>query len=300
MICKECGKQIPDEAVFCPNCGAVVDDEDLEATGLLMEDEPAYTPPEPVEEYNPPVSGAPQGVPAAENVNPAYVNPAFNQPQQPVNPQPDNYYQPQQQQAQPNSYYQPQQSQQTQQQPVNPQPNNGYYQPQQPTPNQFNYQSGQPQNAFVQSQTEKPTLINCYKKFWKNYVNFNGRARRSEYWFVYLANFLLGFAVSIIYGIIYAIITLASGGYAGDAVAAIAGVIYVIFGLYGVATILPSLSLFVRRLHDIGKDWYYIFFSLIPFAGWIIVLIWMCTDSQPGPNKFGENPKGVNQTINYQ
>ena len=68
--------------------------------------------------------------------------------------------------------------------------------------------------------------------------------------------------------------------------------------LYAFAIFIPMLSLVVRRLHDIGKDWYWIFFGLIPIAGAIMMIIWYCQDSQPGPNQFGENPKGVNIYMN--
>lgn len=122
----------------------------------------------------------------------------------------------------------------------------------------------------VASAVEKPTIINCYNKFWKNYTNFSGRARRSEYWFVVLANFLIAF-INVI-------------PYVGQGV----------YSLYTLAILVPVLSLMVRRLHDIGKEWYYIFFGLIPIAGAIILIVWFCQDSQPGPNKFGPNPKGVN------
>ena len=47
------------------------------------------------------------------------------------------------------------------------------------------------------------------------------------------------------------------------------------------------------RLHDIGKSGGYYFFILIPLVGWILLLVWMCQDSQPGANQYGPNPKGM-------
>lgn len=117
---------------------------------------------------------------------------------------------------------------------------------------------------------EKPSFKDCYIKFWKNYTNFSGRARRSEYWYVVLANVLISLVTII--------------PYVGQAVGA----------LYMIAILVPTLALMVRRLHDLGKDWYYIFLLLIPLVGQIIMLVWFCTDSQVGTNEFGENPKGVN------
>lgn len=131
------------------------------------------------------------------------------------------------------------------------------------------YQQSNNQSAHA-NMVEKPSFKDCYIKFWKNYTNFSGRARRSEYWYVVLANVLVSF-VSMI-------------PYVGP----------IIGGLYTIAVLVPTLALMVRRLHDLGKDWYYIFFALIPLAGQIILLVWFCTDSQVGTNEFGENPKGIN------
>ena len=77
---------------------------------------------------------------------------------------------------------------------------------------------------------EKPSFKDCYIKFWKNYTNFSGRARRSEYWYAVLANVLVSL-VSMI-------------PYVGP----------VIGGLYMIAILVPTLALMVRRLHDLGKD----------------------------------------------
>lgn len=131
------------------------------------------------------------------------------------------------------------------------------------------YQGGNNQSEYSNI-IEKPSFKDCYIKFWKNYTNFSGRARRSEYWYAVLANVLVSL-VSMI-------------PYVGP----------VIGGLYMIAILVPTLALMVRRLHDLGKDWYYIFFALIPLVGQIIMLVWFCTDSQVGANEFGENPKGVN------
>lgn len=57
--------------------------------------------------------------------------------------------------------------------------------------------------------------------------------------------------------------------------------------------LVPNLALIVRRLHDIGKSGNNILFGLIPIAGPIILLVFMCTDSEPGINRWGPNPKGI-------
>src|SRR3712207_8394042 len=61
--------------------------------------------------------------------------------------------------------------------------------------------------------------------------------------------------------------------------------------LFRSALLLPGLAVCIRRLHDIGKKWTWIFMSLIPLAGPIIMIVYACRDSEPGENQFGPNPK---------
>ena len=58
--------------------------------------------------------------------------------------------------------------------------------------------------------------------------------------------------------------------------------------------LVPSLAVTVRRLHDTGKSGWWLLIHLIPVVGWVIFWIWMFTDSQLGPNQWGDNPKGNN------
>lgn len=114
----------------------------------------------------------------------------------------------------------------------------------------------------------------------QNYANFNGRARRSEYWFFVLFTM----CVSIILGIISAI-------FSGSE--AMSTILSVITGIFSLAILVPQLAVGVRRLHDVGKSGWYFLFGLIPLVGSILLLVWFCTDSQPGDNKFGPNPKNI-------
>ena len=106
----------------------------------------------------------------------------------------------------------------------------------------------------------------------KNYANFNGRARRKEYWMFVLFNVIVAFVIGIIAGIIH---------------------FSWLSTLYSLAVLCPSLALCFRRLRDIGKSGVWILVSLIPLVGWIWMLILLCKDSDPGANQYGENPKGM-------
>ena len=105
------------------------------------------------------------------------------------------------------------------------------------------------------------------------YANFNGRARRSEYWYYVLA-----------YAIISAVL---------NALAQYSSIFTVLSGIFGLALICPTLAVAVRRLHDIGKSGWYYLFALIPLVGAIILLVWFVKDSEPGDNVYGPNPKGI-------
>jgi uncharacterized membrane protein YhaH (DUF805 family) len=112
-----------------------------------------------------------------------------------------------------------------------------------------------------------------YIEVLKNYANFHGRARRKEYWMFYLFNFL-----------IIGVILFLGEASNSDFMAALL-VIYYLFIL------VPSLSVTVRRLHDIGKSGWMVLINFVPLIGGIILLIFTCMDSEPNDNQYGPNPK---------
>lgn len=107
------------------------------------------------------------------------------------------------------------------------------------------------------------------------YATFSGRARRSEYWYFVLLQVIVTAVLNGLYS-------------ATESVAFSA-----ILVLFDLALLVPSLAVCWRRLHDIGRSGAYYFFVLIPLVGWILLLVWMCQDSQPGANQYGPNPKGM-------
>lgn len=115
--------------------------------------------------------------------------------------------------------------------------------------------------------------MNWYLGCWKKFADFSGRARRQEYWMFVLFNFLVSVAVGIVDGI------LGTGGSLG--------------GLYSLAVLVPSLAVAARRLHDTDRSGWWMLIALIPLVGWIILLVFLCSDSKPGENRFGPNPKGM-------
>ena len=63
--------------------------------------------------------------------------------------------------------------------------------------------------------------------------------------------------------------------------------------IYNLAVLIPGLAVFCRRMHDTGRSGWWWLIALIPFVGWIVLLIFCCLDSQPGANQYGPNPKGL-------
>lgn len=102
----------------------------------------------------------------------------------------------------------------------------------------------------------------------KNYVGFQGRARRTEYWMFVLFSAIASFVVSLIDSLV--------------------GLSPVLTLIYSLAVLLPSLAVMARRLHDTGRSGWWILISLIPLVGSIILIVFFCQDSQPSDNKYGK------------
>ena len=110
----------------------------------------------------------------------------------------------------------------------------------------------------------------------KNSFNFSGRARRSEYWFFALFNFLIAVGLTIFDLVIG---SFSEGGFG------------LISGLYTLLMVIPNLSLTFRRLHDTGRSAWWILFGIIPLIGAITLFVFMCLDSEAADNQYGSNPK---------
>lgn len=93
--------------------------------------------------------------------------------------------------------------------------------------------------------------------FFNHYVDFSGRARRKEYWYIVLWNLIF----------------------------------LPVYPIWGVVSFIPFLALFWRRMHDIGKSGWLYLLNFIPIIGTIIIFIFLCTDSLPYKNEYGASPK---------
>ncbi|MFJ9339671.1 DUF805 domain-containing protein [Streptomyces sp. NPDC101733] len=113
--------------------------------------------------------------------------------------------------------------------------------------------------------------MNYYTDVIKRYADFDGRARRQEYWMFVLWN------IPIV--IVLTVIDFALGSYP------------VITWIYTLAVLLPSLGLTVRRLHDTGRSGWWYLISFIPFIGAIWLIVLAATEGNRGQNAYGSDPK---------
>lgn len=106
----------------------------------------------------------------------------------------------------------------------------------------------------------------------RRYADFDGRSTRREFWmflFVYLALFLVSVVIA--------------------AVIPSLGVVVFVLGALGL--FIPQLALQVRRFHDQDNSGWFALFNLIPYLGFLIVLVFMAMDGTPGENQYGPDPK---------
>ncbi|WP_353418547.1 DUF805 domain-containing protein [Staphylococcus delphini] len=108
-------------------------------------------------------------------------------------------------------------------------------------------------------ETPKVGFVEAFKLYWTNYVNFKGRSRRSEYWWVMLWHLIIMIPALFLGAVLMFIPIL---GWI------VAVVLFLAIGLYGLATIIPNLALTVRRFHDVG------FSMLIPILSFIVGIIY--------------------------
>jgi len=119
--------------------------------------------------------------------------------------------------------------------------------------------------------------MNWYLEALRKYADFNGRARRKEYWMFILFYFLLAIVAMFIDNTL---------GIADQTTG-----LGPIYGIYMLAMIIPSIAVGVRRLHDINKSGWWMFITWIPIIGGIWFLVLMVTEGKPGINEYGQNPK---------
>ncbi|MEL7033478.1 MAG: DUF805 domain-containing protein [Pseudomonadota bacterium] len=132
-------------------------------------------------------------------------------------------------------------------------------------------------------------MTEAIQLFFSRYTDFQGRSRRAEYWWFFLAYMICVFVLAFLIGVI-------GGGF--ESMNPIGMIVMGIATLAGLAIIIPSIALGVRRFHDLGQTgWLVLVFAIlaaIPLLGllsMIAQLIWFAMPGTTGPNKYGPDPK---------
>jgi uncharacterized membrane protein YhaH (DUF805 family) len=133
--------------------------------------------------------------------------------------------------------------------------------------------------------------MSWYLKVLKKYAVFSGRARRKEYWYFALFNFIIGFVLSLP----QILLPLLAPSLSPLPFLPLLLGFSVLSFVYSLAVLIPSIAVTVRRLHDTGRSGWWIFIGLIPFVGVIILFVYMVLDSQAGTNQYGPSPKLVEE-----
>ncbi len=123
-------------------------------------------------------------------------------------------------------------------------------------------------------------FVDAIKAFYKNYVKFDGRSSRSEYWWPQLYFILL-----------YVVIL--AGSVLGET---IGGILALIIGLIILASIIPAISVTIRRLHDNDKSGWFFLLTLVPIVS--LYILYLCIiKGTDGPNRFGPDPLGSDASV---
>lgn len=122
------------------------------------------------------------------------------------------------------------------------------------------------------------TVDSALSSAFGKYVTFSGRAPRSEFWWFLLFTWAIHLLLGVIEaGLLPAYVDAETG--AGP-----------LNGLWSLFTLLPTISVSVRRLHDLGRSGWWWWLWLVPLIGSIILLVWFCLRGTQGPNAHGPDP----------
>jgi uncharacterized membrane protein YhaH (DUF805 family) len=118
------------------------------------------------------------------------------------------------------------------------------------------------------------TVIDAVGRYFQDYAVFWGRTSREDFWWVALFTALVVFLSSLIETHVKSI----GAG---------------LMALYVCATIVPFTAIGVRRLHDANLSGWWVFVGLVPIVGQLIALVFFLTPGTDGPNRYGDDPRGV-------
>lgn len=115
--------------------------------------------------------------------------------------------------------------------------------------------------------------MHWYTEVIQKYTVFSGRAGRPEFWWFTLINIIISIVIDVVCGAIFG----SSGQFIGS--------------IYGLAVLLPSLGVAIRRLHDTNRSGWWILIGLIPIVGWIVLIVFYALEGNRASNQYGATPE---------
>ena len=123
-------------------------------------------------------------------------------------------------------------------------------------------------------------MLHWYPEVLKKYAVFDGRATRPEFWWFTLASTIVSLVLTLVFAI-------AAGLGAGNTVSL----------LYSLAVLLPSIGVGIRRLHDTNHSGWWMLVGIIPFIGWIWIIVLYASRGDDRPNRYGPPSGAVAPTM---
>ena len=141
--------------------------------------------------------------------------------------------------------------------------------------------------------------MDAYRRFWKKYATFSGRASLGEYWWATLANVVIAIVITTVLGVIVAAVMAASCTTDSYGYTSCAGgmdgfpVLMIVAYVYPLAALVPNLAVSWRRLHDTGRSGAYYFLGFIPYVGGIILVVFLAQRTRPEGAMYDVPPYGA-------
>jgi uncharacterized membrane protein YhaH (DUF805 family) len=135
----------------------------------------------------------------------------------------------------------------------------------------------------------------------RKYADFSGRARRKEFWMFFLLNFIVSMLLFVLLFASLPWSEMMAASQAQQAGMPYGGpqpepgamffFVFAIYMLWVLVTLLPTLAVSVRRLHDQDKSGWFYLLNFVPFGG-IVLIVFYFMEGTRGPNQYGPDPKG--------
>ena len=116
-------------------------------------------------------------------------------------------------------------------------------------------------------------LVDNYFTVLKKYAVFRGRSDRKEFWMFVLVNFVIG--------VIFSILT---------RIPILKVLFWIVYILFGLAILIPSIALGIRRLHDINYTGWLILLCIIPVVNIIVIFLLCVIEGNEYDNQYGASP----------